>query len=241
MSKSTSNAQLSDGEMAKNHTFAIGIKRDAKILKKILNIPLHQAQQNLLDKAGFVTLSEMYQTISRRIQYYLQSSFFSFNKKDNSISVGVHEINQEAFLDPNNIIHIFTVGFDLKERFAFLPVVHISEYSFVKSEHIQYVVVDSQENFEKYSKILQSIAMLGRSMNARLLVALPSVVKDSSIYEVALANSNVLIAPKESFSQLTGMDINNFDSPLSKYCPFIAYTLSVGPIRNVGVDYFLKA
>lgn len=240
MSKSTSNAQLSDGEMAKNHTFAIGIKRDAKILKKVLNIPLHQAQQNLLDKAGFVNLSEMYQAISRRVKYYLQSSFFSFNKKDNSIRVGVHEINQDAFLDPENIIHIFTIGFDFKSQFNSLNTINISEYSPQKSNHVQYVVVSSLEELEKYSCIISAIAAQGRALNCRLLISLPDVADNYFPYQSLISNSNIIIAPKERLAALLG-EGEMSHPPLSDYCPFVAYTLSLGSRPVPHIDYLLKA
>ena len=230
-----------DNSFAKEHTFVLGLKKDAKILKKSLNIPLNQAQQNLLEKFGFSSLAEVYQKLSVRINNYLHGSTFSFKEKHLDIKIGLHEINQNAFIDPGCILHIFTVGFNLKKHFQSLPVIPISEFVPEKFSHVTYILVDSEEELEKYNSTINAISMQGRSINARLLISLPSIEGNIKKYANIFANTNIFIAPKATFLSLNLLSAAVIDDVFAKYCPFIAYTINTAHSQNTNIDYFLKA
>lgn len=240
MQKTPSQTADELNELAKDHTFVVGLKKDAKSLKKTAGISLHTSQTTLLNNVGLSSLSELYQKLSGRIQQYLQNSFFSFAKNTSSIKAGIHEINKEAFMNPDNILHIFTVGFELQKHFQELPVIKITDFVYEKYSVPTYILVTSLGEVSQHKNLIESISMQGRALNARLLIALPTL--DSNFdYSTILCNINVLIAPKEVAAQISSIEKSTLEDPLTKYCPFVAYTMTVGQPSRVNIDFLLKA
>lgn len=240
MQKTPSQTAAELNKLAKDHTFVVGLKKDAKSLKKTSNISLHTAQTTLLNKVGLSSLSELYLRLSGRIQHYLENSFFSFTKNTSSIKAGIHEINREAFMSPDNILHIFTVGFELQKHFQELPVIKITDFVYEKYSVPTYILITSLDEIAQHKKLIKSILMQGRSLNVRLLIALPTFDANFD-YSIIFANINVLIVPKDVAAQITSIKKITLEDPLTKYCPFVAYTRTVGYPSRVNIDFLLKA